>query len=194
MKQKGLWFIVLGLGILLAALLFVFQTSTRDVVSPVPVFSSEELQQVDASDWSTFTHPDFGYVFVVPRDAFMARTFSGFDGDVSALLQGKQKQTFAISKGESYYIYLYPEGGYVRDDLATKGKTPVLTKEDMLNGKKIVRQIYDKENVIIRFVDHHDFRMQLFVKDGIEGNWREVEKIVSLMQLDEVMADTQLDS
>jgi len=150
-----------------------------------PSVTAEELAAVDSSAWAHFTHPDFAYTFVVPPNGFMARTFSSTEGDVSLLVPGEQKQTFAISSGEEYYLYLYPEGGYDRDDLAVNGKTPVETYSEVFQGKDVVREIYDAENVIIRFPDYHDFRIQLFVKEGKKEGWLTVEKILSLMDVTE---------
>lgn len=188
-NKKSVFFVlslIVVIGCILAYM-FVWNPTSEDLI---PTVTQEELAALDTGDWRSFTHPDFGYTIQLPTDWLIARTFSPFDDDASLLVKDQKKQTLALSSGDKYHIYLFPEGGYHRNDVYTT-KTPLKTEQTILLGKSVVKDIYDEENVVIRFNDYHDFRIQIYVNKQHKDGWILVEKILSLMNIDDVGASLE---
>ncbi|MBP9760722.1 MAG: hypothetical protein KBD15_00575 [Candidatus Magasanikbacteria bacterium] len=191
-KAKKIGFVIGIIFLVIIGLAFLFQKkqSGQDTLNKrIPTFTDEQLAEVDTSSWSVFTHPDFAYTFRIPTNLLVARTFSPFDGDDSLLVSGQKKQTLAISKGDMYHIYLFPEGGYLRSDMINKSQ-PIQSSPIVFLGKNAVQEVYDEENMIIRFTDYHNFRIQVYVKKEHKELWKEVQKIFSLMNIDDTAFST----
>jgi len=161
---------------------FKYNTETDGILNKA---TAEEILnvEVNSSTWRVFPYKDYNYSFYVPKEWIIVTARSVEEQDVSKILgKGEKKRTIALSRGEDYFMYVFPEGGYGKSDLKTY-KRPIEIKEITVQDRKALLEKYDEENIVLRFKDYHDFRIQLFVsKDHLEG-WAILEKMLALMDV-----------
>lgn len=185
-KNKNLYKILIGVGvILLVVVLWSFVPSNQKADGVLQELSIGDIESVDATNWRVFDYEDFNYSFKVPENWIVARSF---DPKINSdLREGENKQSLAISSGENY-LYIYPEGGFqnyidlrLKDDNLLESYSAKILDYDVNVDK------YEKGHYVVKFVDFHDFTLEIFVDKNAENysnTYKELENILKNMELE----------